>query len=281
MKIQYLGTGAAERVPALFCHCAVCEYARKHGGHDQRTQTQALIDDGRLLIDFPGDSYLHTQKYGLDFSDLHNLLLTHWHSDHLYAEDLALRMHGYGQNLTGGPLNVYGNAFVKKFYDRAFDLEERRDDERLIYHELDNYSQVQIGGYQVWILAAQHGHYQGDCSIYALRDETGKTMLWTHDCAYFSDVMFQYLVTQKLHFDFVSLDCNNQAHPGQVGGPHMGWPDDQRLMQRLTALGLCDEQTRYVVNHFSHNSGLTHAQMQALVAGSGVEVAYDGLTIEI
>lgn len=280
MKLQYLGTGAAERVPALFCHCEVCRYARQHGGKDVRTQTQAVIDDGQLLIDFPGDTYLHALKYGLDFSDMQHLLLTHWHSDHLYAEDLALRMHGYGQNL-GSTLHVYGNAFVEKFYDRAFELEERRDDARIRYHCQRNFSSFRVGNYMVWILAAQHGYYQGDCSIYAVRDAAGKTFLWTHDGAYFSERMFQYLVDQKLHFDFVSLDCNNQPHAGQPGGPHMGWPDDQRLILRLTELGLADSTTRYVVNHFSHNSRLTHTQMEALVGPSHVEVAYDGLIVEI
>lgn len=280
MKLQYLGTGAAERVPALFCHCKVCRYAREHGGKDVRTQTQALIDDGRLMIDFPGDSYLHALNDGLDFGQVHQLLITHWHSDHLYAEDLALRMHGYGQAL-GSVLHVYGNPYVQKFYDRAFDLEGRDDPQRLQYHPQKNFTTFMVAGYQVWILAAQHGHYQGDCSIYAIRDQAGKTLLWTHDCAYFSEKMFQYLVDQQLHFDFVSLDCNNQPHAGQPGGPHMGWPDDQRMMARFKALGLADDQTRYVVNHFSHNSGLTHAQMENLVAGSGVTVAYDGLTVEI
>ncbi len=29
MKIKYLGTGAAEGIPALFCRCAICNEARK------------------------------------------------------------------------------------------------------------------------------------------------------------------------------------------------------------------------------------------------------------
>lgn len=32
MKIRFLGTGASEGVPALFCKCAVCENARKRRG---------------------------------------------------------------------------------------------------------------------------------------------------------------------------------------------------------------------------------------------------------
>ena len=32
MKIKYLGTAAAEGVPAIFCDCETCRYVRKHGG---------------------------------------------------------------------------------------------------------------------------------------------------------------------------------------------------------------------------------------------------------
>ena len=52
MKILYMGTAAAEGWPALFCSCPICTHARKMGGHNLRTRTQALLD-GSLLIDFP------------------------------------------------------------------------------------------------------------------------------------------------------------------------------------------------------------------------------------
>lgn len=32
MIVKYLGTGAAEGIPAVFCHCDVCQYARNHKG---------------------------------------------------------------------------------------------------------------------------------------------------------------------------------------------------------------------------------------------------------
>ena len=32
MTIRFLGTGAAEGIPAPFCRCTVCENARKVGG---------------------------------------------------------------------------------------------------------------------------------------------------------------------------------------------------------------------------------------------------------
>ena len=55
MKIKFLGTAAAEGIPALFCDCAVCQNARKVGGKEIKTRSQAIVDD-KILIDFPADA---------------------------------------------------------------------------------------------------------------------------------------------------------------------------------------------------------------------------------
>ena len=36
MKIQFLGTAAAEAAPAVFCACDHCRYAREKGGKEIR-----------------------------------------------------------------------------------------------------------------------------------------------------------------------------------------------------------------------------------------------------
>lgn len=58
MKIQYLGTAAAEGIPAIFCECDTCKKARSLGGRNIRTRSQAIIDEN-VLIDFPADTYMH------------------------------------------------------------------------------------------------------------------------------------------------------------------------------------------------------------------------------
>ena len=55
MKVQYLGTGAAEGVPALFCNCAYCRplrerIARGEGGREVRTRAQILLEIGRAHV---------------------------------------------------------------------------------------------------------------------------------------------------------------------------------------------------------------------------------------
>ena len=64
MKLLYLGTAAAEGLPASFCNCAICENARRVGGREVRSRAQLLVD-GELLIDFPPDTYYHCLLHGL------------------------------------------------------------------------------------------------------------------------------------------------------------------------------------------------------------------------
>ena len=90
MKFKYLGTSAAEGIPAMFCNCNICTQAKKLGGKNIRTRSQAVIDD-RLLIDFPPDTYTHVIYGGLDLTKIYSCIVTHSHSDHLYSKDLGMR----------------------------------------------------------------------------------------------------------------------------------------------------------------------------------------------
>ena len=107
MKLLYLGTAAAEGLPASFCNCAICENARRVGGREVRSRAQLLVD-GELLIDFPPDTYYHCLLHGLYLGRLHTLLVTHSHSDHWYPAGLSERLDIY-QHGAEGLLDVYGN----------------------------------------------------------------------------------------------------------------------------------------------------------------------------
>ena len=116
MKLLYLGTAAAEGLPASFCNCAICENARRVGGREVRSRAQLLVD-GELLIDFPPDTYYHCLLHGLYLGRLHTLLVTHSHSDHWYPAGLSERLDIY-QHGAEGLLDVYGNEAVLASYRR-------------------------------------------------------------------------------------------------------------------------------------------------------------------
>ncbi len=90
MELQYLGTAAAEGWPALFCDCRICRHARETGGKELRTRTQSLVD-GKILIDFPPDTYAHALGYSLQLGKIKHLLVTHSHMDHFFPVELIHR----------------------------------------------------------------------------------------------------------------------------------------------------------------------------------------------
>ena len=111
MKLQYLGTAAAEGAPALFCTCDFCRYARVKGGHEVRTRSGSMID-GRLKLDFGPDSYKQMLDYGLDYTYMKSVLVTHSHDDH-FSHDIFYRRPGFAQLNDDVPqMTIYGNEAV-------------------------------------------------------------------------------------------------------------------------------------------------------------------------
>lgn len=107
MQIHFLGTAAFEGIPSLFCQCDTCKQARELKGKNIRSRTSVIIDNV-LKVDFPPDTLYHSHRYGLDMNQIQDLLVTHSHSDHLYAEDMAIRAEGYAQ-YGKNTLHVYGH----------------------------------------------------------------------------------------------------------------------------------------------------------------------------
>lgn len=278
MKIHYLGTAAAERIPAIFCNCEVCNHARKFGGKNLRTQTQTIIDDGQLMIDFPGDSYLHLRMESLNYNEFQHLLITHWHSDHLYAEDLAYRMHGYANEIES-KLTVYGSKTVKKFFDRAFELEKKYDPNRISFEVLKPYDRYSINDYIVYPIPAAHGNFSEDCFIYLIRKEN-KSFLYMHDTGFLTETSFDFLQKMKIKLNAISLDCTGQTKEDS-GSAHMNIHDNVKLIEQLKKRHICNDSTIYIANHFSHNGGLNFQQMSDVSEKVGIKTSYDGMVIYI
>ena len=80
------------------------------------------------------------------------------------------------------------------------------------------------------------------------------------------------------HLDLVSLDGTCGARQVGPNSGHMGLPDDREVRAKLMEMGICDESTRFILNHFSHNDGLLYDEM-IRQAGSDFIVSYDGMEV--
>ena len=270
MKLTYLGTAAAEGFPAVFCNCKHCIDARKLGGKNIRTRSQAIINDD-LLIDIPADTYSHFLNNGIQGDLIKNLLITHSHSDHFYSTALKLRGGAYAKEMRVPTLDVYCGQGV---YDGASVIETKN----IELNKINVFEPVTVGKYRVTSFPANHA--KGDDARFYLI-EGDKTILYAHDTGFFYDEVFKYFKENNVKLDLISMDCTNIDIPIEDIHPHMGIDNINRLVEKLTAMGVTDDNTVKVINHFSHNARPIHHELEERVKDYGYIVSYDGLTIEI
>ena len=276
MKLQYLGTAAAEGFPALFCACEACVRARKEGGKNLRLRAGAIIND-TVLIDFPPDAMTFSQRLGVDFSNIRDVFVTHSHSDHFDAEDLAMRRNPVFCRLADErPLNVYAN---KAAIDRFFEYARHEDGDPATYlnfTELAYFTPFTAeNGLTFTHLPADHAHDE-NAGIYLVEDGE-KTLLYAHDTGAFPEETMVYLKTKSI--DLISIDCTYGKQPWSKG--HMGIPADRQMVDALREAGAVHKDTVVIVNHFTHNCGLLHTELEEQVKDDGFLVSYDGMIVEI
>ncbi len=272
MKIKYLGTAAAEGIPGIFCSCDTCERARKTGGKNIQTRSQAIIDDS-LLIDLPPDTYMHILHGGLNLSNVEHCLITHPHQDHFYPDELSMREPGFC--VAKKPLTVYAGETA---HNILCDYIERR-------HLQSNTSAVRIspyesftaGDYRITAIPATHDE-KIHSLIYAI-EKDGKALLYAHDTGILTDESWDFLKKSGIKFDFVSIDCTGVLLTGWTHG-HLSLDTCVTFKNKLAEYGTVKETTVYCVSHFSHNSLATRDEIVPYADKLGFSVAYDGYEVE-
>jgi len=83
MRITFLSTGAAEGIPAIGCECAHCLRARREGGKLQRERNALLVElpSYTLLVEVPPDIRTLIDQAGITHLD--GLLATRARYDHI------------------------------------------------------------------------------------------------------------------------------------------------------------------------------------------------------
>ena len=276
MKIKILGTAAAEGFPAMFCECDTCMKARKLGGRNIRTRSQAVIDD-TLLIDFGPDTLSHTLYNGLDLTKVTDLIITHSHRDHLYASDFENRKEGYCIIKNKKPLNVYATAAsineIEDMYNSSTAVSEA-----INWNLVVPFKTYKIGDYTVTPLKANHS-IKTDPVIYIIQ-KSGKTFLYSTDTGRYFPETVEFLKIWSGHIDATIIDCTAILLKNWREN-HMGLDTNIEQIEELKSIGVMDENTKIYLHHFSHNGGAVYDDLVPIAAEYGFFVAYDGMEIEL
>lgn len=280
---QFLGTGAAEGIPAPFCKCPNCENARQVGGHEVRLRTCFRLTDS-IMIDLGADAVMQAIKYG-DLSQVNHVLVTHTHEDHLnlhmlleclWAKDYRDTLHFY-------------------FTDKAYDIVERwrespwilkgkvREFEEkgyVAFHKLEFEKKVEIEGIGFTPFRGNHrGNVNENSALYLIELGDGRKLFYGLDTSIYYPETLDALKGHHIDIYISENTMGTLECPPHLG--HMRLQDVRELVTTLCEQGTLDEQSVLYLTHINHHS--THQQniegVKKLHFPVKTIVAYDGLKI--
>jgi phosphoribosyl 1,2-cyclic phosphate phosphodiesterase len=276
MQICLLGTAAAEGWPAPFCVCEACEEARKRGGANLRTRSGALIDDD-LKIDFCPDTLVQMQRTGRHLANIKTLVFTHQHSDHVAPPELSWAFRPYSAT-PPEKIDVYAPAPVIEKLDNAFSSHAHKDQFAAAFelHLLTPHEPVTTAQGDR-ILALPADHVAGATVLVITRGD--KTIFYGHDSGLYPEETLDGLEKNGA-VDMALMDCTSGSLV-QYNRGHMSVSGVEQMRDELKKRGVITEKTRVVATHFSHNGKWLHEELMAHFTPRNIDVAYDGMTLEV
>lgn len=276
MKLTFLGTAAAEGVPAVFCNCPTCKRAKARGGKEIRTRSQILIDDD-LLFDFPMDTYMHMLRYKLDLSKVKYVLITHAHMDHCYPQEFCMRGNPFARELSEEKVEVFCDETVRTMFLNDTAREIRPEiAEAITVTTVKPYDVVTRDNTVITTAPAAHTVGE-DCLVYCVR-RGEKTVAMLNDTGVLDIEVYKRLADMGVKLDGATFDCTYGAKR-HGPGRHMGLYDIVDQIELMKKAGLFNDKAFAVATHFSHNTDLDFEGMQKAAKPFGIIVAYDGMTL--
>lgn len=233
--------------------------------------------DDCILIDFPADTYLHFVQHNMPMCKIKTCIISHSHSDHLYPADLQARAKGFSDITFDDPLVLYaGEASYLKITESLHNLGVSEKDVRAV--KISPFESFCAEGYNITPLNAVHD--PKSTPLIYLIEKNGKCVFYSNDTGLYPTDTWEYLKRYGKHIDVVSLDCTNGT--SNIHYPeHMGITECMETREKLLQIGVCDQNTKFILNHFSHNGdNCLYDDMIKIAAPLGFDVSFDGMILE-
>ncbi len=256
VRLTFLGTGTSNGVPIIGCDCPVC---MSTDPRDKRNRTSAVIhdDDDRIyLIDTATELRIQALAVGLKRVDA--ILMTHAHADHTGGFDDLRRFNEIQQQHLPVFANPETAAVLRERYAYTFQdifpFYGGKPD--LILHEVTGpFSAFPPDGRVIVPIPVMHGRL----AIIGYR---------LGEIAYVTDVKAipESSIDLLRGLDILVLNgLRATPHP-----THISIPEAVEIIQDLAP------RQAYLI-HLSHD--VSHAEASEMVP-PGIDIAYDGLTVE-
>ncbi len=267
MKITLLGTGGADGIPAFYSDTRVSDHARTHRGKNVRTRSGALVDEG-LKLDLGPDTWCQLATQGLDARDWTAVLFTHSDADHFAPDELMYAVYPFNDCEFAG-FAVYGNMYIcrrilEKYPEWPFELVNTK-----------SFSPFEHDGYKILPVRAHHKQEE-DAHNFVVQDEKS-TLLYATDTGIWDEPTWEAL--QDFRLDCLVLECSEGFAATNYDG-HLDANEFMQMVEKLNKQGTIDSSTKVWTTHHSHQGEATHDELTAFFAPKGVNVGYDGATVE-
>ena len=253
MTITFLGTGTSQGVPVIACNCEVCTSTDKR---DKRLRTSIMIESGDKTVVIDSGPDFRYQMLREHVQHLDAIVFTHEHKDHVAGLD-DVRAFNYKQN---APIDVYATTRVQEALKRefAYIFAEFKYPgiPQINMHTID-LKPFDIGS--IHLIPIEVMHYKLPVLGFRIGDFTYIT-----DAKTVSETEVEKLKGTKT---LVINSLQTQSHISHF-----------TLDEALSFARLIGAEKTYFT-HMSHRIGLHSVVSQQLP--QGIELAYDGLKIEI
>lgn len=264
MKVQLLGTAAADGWPNPFCTCLSCEDSRLNGVI--RSQSSALIDE-RLLIECGPELPRNAERHRVLLEEIEHLVVTHGHWDHCSGIPLLIRQWAK----VDAPLNVIAPSLTLRSLQQWVS-----SDSQVEWIEALPFRPIALGEYVVVPLLANHESF-GEAGILPLITDGDSYVLWATDTGPLPDETIRALSTHPL--DLIFLD----ETWGELSGPHSDHLNLNSFGETISQLKNCGAitgKTHISPIHMSHRNPPTQI-LREKIRQMGAKLPFDGDVIRL